>query len=502
VTGTALRVLEGGGRLGAWAELFERDRWRQSELPHGDLSSKHRGDRTINFARIVQPWLKESAKRWARTRLLAGTSVGSVACYLGDLTAFSEWLAEQQPEAAGPRWLTRELLEDYLLFVRTEPLRAATRQRRIGTLRMLIEEQREDGLAGLDRSAVIHGAEIPRVDYRLPKQLPEDIFTQLVDPANLALLREEWHRTVVLLLAFTGMRVSSVITLSRDPLSHGPDAQPYLRYWNVKLHREAMLPIPELLEAQLRRQAEWVARGIGVTDYLLPAPIPGRHPGEDRHVSHSSVGRMLKRYVREAKIRAGDGSDASIYPHLFRHHLGTSMVNEGIPIPVVAKVLDHKSLEMTARYAEIHDETVRKAVMGFHERVNIRGERIALPVDGPLGEAAWMKERIARAKQALPNGYCGLPLQQVCPHPNACLSCASFLTDVSFRPIHQRQLEQTRALLLNARDGQQLRLVETLERDESSLVRILDGLDAIEPDHETDESVDVLQLATSPGACA
>jgi hypothetical protein len=42
--------------------------------------------------------------------------------------------------------------------------------------------------------------------------------------------------------------------------------------------------------------------------------------------------------------------------------------------------------------------------------VKIRGERIALPIDGPLEEAAWMKERIARAKQALPDGHCGLPL--------------------------------------------------------------------------------------------
>ena len=76
----------------------------------------------------------------------------------------------------------------------------------------------------------------------------------------------------------------------------------------------------------------------------------------------------------------------------------------------------------------------------FHDRVNVRGERIALPVDGPLGQAAWMKERIARAKQALPNGYCGLPLVQSCPHPNACLSCENFLTDSSFRHIHERQL--------------------------------------------------------------
>ena len=101
---------------------------------------------------------------------------------------------------------------------------------------------------------------------------------------------------------------------------------------------------------------------------------------------------------------------------------------------------------MTARYAHLDDETVKREMDGFHERVNIRGERIALPVDGPLGEAAWMKERIARAKQALPNGYCGLPLVQSCPHPNACLSCDSFLTDGSFRHIHERQLAHTQTL--------------------------------------------------------
>jgi site-specific recombinase XerD len=175
-----------------------------------------------------------------------------VSCYVGDVVAFGEWLAEQRAEITGPGQLTRELFEDYMLFVRTEPLRRATRQRRVGTLRMLVEEQREDGLAGVDRSAVIHGAEIPRVDYRLPKQLEEEVFSQLIDPANLALLSEEWHRTAVLLLAFTGMRVSSVITLPRDALTRGPDGQPYLRYWNIKLRREAMLPIPEVLEAQLR----------------------------------------------------------------------------------------------------------------------------------------------------------------------------------------------------------------------------------------------------------
>src|SRR5947207_10354536 len=72
------------------------------------------------------------------------------------------------------------------------------------------------------------------------------------------------------------------------------------------------------------------------------------------------------------------------------------MVNDNIPLTVIQDVLDHGSVEMTARYARMRDETVRRAVRRWHERVNIRGERIALPIDGPLEQAAWMKERIAR----------------------------------------------------------------------------------------------------------
>jgi hypothetical protein len=108
-----------------------------------------------------------------------------------------------------------------------------------------------------------------------------------------------------------------------------------------------------------------------------------------------------------------------------------------------------------------------------------------------------MKERIARAKQALPNGYCGLPLVQSCPHPNACLSCESFLTDGSFRAVHEQQHAETRRLLEKARKNNNLRLVEVLERDEQSLARILEGIDQIEADHadDSDDELDLCDLA-------
>jgi hypothetical protein len=171
------------------------------------------------------------------------------------------------------------------------------------------------------------------------------------------------------------------------------------------------------------------------------------------------------------------------------------MVNEGVPLSVIQRVLDHGSIEMTALYAHLDDATVKREMDSFHDRVNVRGERIALPVDGLLGKAAWMKDRIARAKQALPNGYCGLPLVQGCPHPNACLSCENFLTDGSFRHVHQHQLTHTQTLRDRAQQNENIRLVELLEQDERSLRRILDGLDALDAT-STSGGIDVIELAS------
>ena len=60
------------------------------------------------------------------------------------------------------------------------------------------------------------------------------MFEQFVDAANLAVLRSEQQRTVILLLAYTGLRASSIVTLSRDALEIGSDGHPYLRYLNVE----------------------------------------------------------------------------------------------------------------------------------------------------------------------------------------------------------------------------------------------------------------------------
>jgi hypothetical protein len=77
-----------------------------------------------------------------------------------------------------------------------------------------------------------------------------------------------------------------------------------------------------------------------------------------------------------------------------------------------------KAARMTGRYAQLSDTTIRRHWEAAR-KVNINGQAVTLDPDGPLAEAAWASQRIGHATQALPNGYCGLPVVKACPHANA-----------------------------------------------------------------------------------
>jgi hypothetical protein len=83
--------------------------------------------------------------------------------------------------------------------------------------------------------------------------------------------------------------------------------------------------------------------------------------------------------------------------------------------------IKHESTQMTAHYARITDQTVRRR-WEQATKVNIKGERVSIDPDEPLAQAQWAKTRYGLATQTLPHGYCGLPVQKSCPHANACFS--------------------------------------------------------------------------------
>ena len=169
-------------------------------------------------------------------------------------------------------------------------------------------------------------------------------------------------------------------------------------------------------------------------------------------------------------------------PPQWRHTLGTRMINRDVPQEVVRRILDHDSSQMTGHYARLHDTTVRRH-WEQARKVNIAGQTVTLDPEGPLAEAAWAKQRLGRVTQALPNGYCGLPVQKTCPHANACLTCPMFITTPDFLPQHRDHRQQIAQIITAAEARGQSRLAEMNQQVLASLDSIITSLH----DHATPE---------------
>ncbi|MEU7632493.1 hypothetical protein AB0C34_21280 [Nocardia sp. NPDC049220] len=110
-------------------------------------------------------------------------------------------------------------------------------------------------------------------------------------------------------------------------------------------------------------------------------------------------------------------------------------------------------------------------------KVGVTGDTVVLDPDGPLAEASWAKQRVSRATQALPNGYCGLPLVRTCPHANACLTCPMFVTTAEFLPQHQQHRQQVIELISAAEARGQQRLAEMNAQVLGNLNNIITALE-------------------------
>jgi hypothetical protein len=250
------------------------------------------------------------------------------------------------------------------------------------------------------------------------------------------------------------------------------------------------VPIDEELhnrfgEQQRRTLDRWPAGTPG----LFPRPtsnLDGQAP-----TSSSTYRLALYRWLARCDIRDEHSRPIHFTPHQWRHTLGTRMINRDVPQEVVRRILDHDSSQMTGHYARLSDTTIRRH-WEKARKINASGHAVTLDPGGPLAEAAWAKQRISRATQALPNGYCGLPLVKQCPHANACLTCPMFITTAEFLPQHRAHPQQVLQIIYKDPASGQTRLTEMNQQVASNLAKIItaleDDLSGTEPGEAADAS--------------
>ncbi|HEX5349628.1 MAG TPA: site-specific integrase [Pseudonocardiaceae bacterium] len=447
-----------------WDEEYPRDVWLLRRLGYPGR------DGQLRFDGIEASWLRALTKRWIRWRLSTGISVGAVRADIRAITLFAQSFPSLQ---RGPQALSRELIEAHLAHLASRFPAPKTRTSYIGAVAGLLRATRQHGWEPLlDAHVDVYREDYPRLQRGHPRALSEAVMTQLEHPDNLAQFKDPRGRLLARILMSTGLRVGDGCKLALDCIVRDVHGAPYLHYTNHKMRREAFVPIDTDLAETITEHQQAVLAELPSATFLLPRPT--RNPDGQQPFSTATFRGELVEWLRSCDIRDELGKPVRVTPHQWRHTFGTRLINNEVPQETVRRLMDHSSHQMTALYAVLSDTTIREH-WERARKVNINGQE--LPSDsGPLAEAVWMKNNLARAKMALPNGYCTLPLQQSCQYANACLTCPVFVTTAEFLPEHQRQLEATRTLINQAKERGQARVVEMNRTVETNLLSIITSL--------------------------
>jgi integrase len=144
-----------------------------------------------------------------------------------------------------------------------------------------------------------------------------------------------WQRDFILLLANTGLRISSALALEWSWIDDAAGTLTVRAGEGVKTAYTHALSAAAK-EVLARRRAD-----AGRSGLVFPNP----HRGGGK-VPYDSAREAIARAIDRAKVRAGT-------PHDLRHSYARLLVLSGVPITVVQSQLGHTTLAMTMRYTKV-----------------------------------------------------------------------------------------------------------------------------------------------------
>jgi site-specific recombinase XerD len=181
----------------------------------------------------------------------------------------------------------------------------------------------------------------PETPEPLPRHLTNEEFQRLVQTVGQAttagtpqaLLAWTWFSTLIA----TGLRLNELLDLRLSDLDLA-GARIFIR--QPKNRQDRVVFLTPSLQALLHR-------------YLAQRPA-----SPDDHLWQFGTTRLNADHVRHQLRRWGQDCNVHVTPHRLRHTFATQLINHGLPLTFLAKLLGHTSFQMTLHYARLYDATV------------------------------------------------------------------------------------------------------------------------------------------------
>jgi site-specific recombinase XerD len=298
--------------------------------------------------------------------------------YANNLRAFHLWLAAQN---ASLRNITRSDMEKWLKSISDRQFDAMYRGLQIGNVRRYLEWLREKELIESDPHDLLRPSDFPKRPLCLPRPyLPENdrqLQNRFRDCGCI-------YCQALLLMRQTGVRVGELANLEYSCLEEDHLSNTFLKVPLGKLDNERLVPLNQ--------------ESIGIVRKLQ------QHSAKDAQflLTPNLRRETLILHLRIALRKAAQNLDipGPIISHRLRHTYATELLNCGMSLIGIMKLLGHHSFRMTMRYAAITQETIvneykealKKSEAQYSCPDKIRTAQIVSPNRMLLDAITWLRK--------------------------------------------------------------------------------------------------------------
>lgn len=240
-------------------------------------------------------------------------------------------------------------------------LAPSTVARRQATLRSCFRWAYRNDLLLADPTAKLDPVKIPERD---PRPLTEEQVNALlaVIPAT-----DRRNRLLFTLLYETGMRVGEALDIAIAHIALNAVDGGTIRIVG-KGNKERVIPLIDAPRT-LRLLRATLKHGSTTGPLFRGEQKKGGHPGDAVH--RTTVFYHFERYVagareRHAAVFAGETQPITI--HRLRHTYATVKLRDGVSLPALRKLMGHKNLQTTLRYAETDLESIKQELVEARRR--------------------------------------------------------------------------------------------------------------------------------------
>ncbi|MBF0371489.1 MAG: tyrosine-type recombinase/integrase, partial [Magnetococcales bacterium] len=285
-----------------------------------------------------------------------GLSSHSYKAYWKDLTDFHVWARNEN----FANIFTTNSISGWLINIQKKGLSPASVKRKLATLKVFFRWLEENG--HIEENPFHKFRPTITIPKRLPRNLTPDELRRLLGSSRGPLLRFSSSRfpkiTLQLateLLFTTGIRVGELcsILLTDMDLASGNIAI------KGKGNRERLvfLEDPEIVG--------FMERYIPLRQFTAPTTPHLLVTVKGKPVTPDYIRRHLHAYAKEV------GIERKITPHMLRHSAATQLLENGVDIRHVQKLLGHSSITTTEIYTHVSDNSLRNALRAANPRKHL-----------------------------------------------------------------------------------------------------------------------------------